>query len=762
MVLRQGDVTRRLCLLFAASTLALAASAVRGQAVGGAPAMDAGPIAASVDTAVDAASDAVAAGAFIEFESDQLSYDDRAEIVTATGNVRLRRGEQRLTADTVMWNRATNVVSAEGDVLVIDADGNRLVADRMQLSDDLADGAIDNLLLVLEEGGRLAAKAGRREDGRSTVERAVYSPCSVIDSDTGCPQVPVWQLKAVRVIHDPVRGRIFYRNARLEFFGVPLVVLPSFSHPAGVDNNQSGLLSPDIRQSRELGLELRVPYFWAIAPDRDLTASMSVFSGAPPLLSAEYRQLFAGGPLVVGGKITYATSERIDLDTGAIVRSPERVRGYFDARGQLVHGNGWRSSFSSRVTNDDNFLGRYQVSLDNRLRSTYALERFSDNQYVSIAGWAFQGLRPEDRASQTPVALPLVDAMWRPDWQPGGGSVMLRANSLALYRAEGQSMARALASAQWDRRLMTPLGQRVTLTALLRGDLYTSRDSALADSPLYAGRDGWTARIIPLAAVDIDWPFAGPLLGGIQTLSPRVQLVASVANANVDVPNEDSRSVDLEDLNLFALNRFPGQDRWEGGARITYGVDWRWRGRGLLASAQVGQSYRLDDQSEVFPDGTGLSEKVSDIVGRFQVQLGRIVEVTQRVRLDKDDLAIRRNETDIAIGSRRSFVSVGYLKFNRNIALEDLVDHEEVRAGARVALGRYWSLFGTVVVDLTSRDEDPFTTNDGWQPIRHRLGVRYNDECFDIGVTWRRNYVDNPNARRGDVFVVSVALRNLG
>lgn len=697
----------------------------------------------------------------VEFEADQLTYDERQEIITATGNVVVRRDGRTLTADTVIYNRATGVVEAEGRVLVDDGDGVRAVADRFELTESLRDGAVENILLILRDGSRLAASGGVRTDGVSRLDRAVYSPCAVVGAD-GCPIEPVWQLKAVRVVHDPARRRVFYTGARLELLGVPVLALPRLSHPDSFERSQTGLLAPDIRYSRELGGEVRIPWFWSIAPDRDLTVTGRVFTDAAPLLGVDYRRLFAGGPIEVGLLATHARGQALDRDTGVIVSTPARFRGYLDGRGRIEHGGGWRSSFSTRLTNDDNFLGRYQVSLDTRLRSTYALERFEPDRYFALRGWAFQDLRPGVPGRTTPFALPLVDLKWRLPAAPLGGSVLVEANSLGLFRRDGQSMARALASARWDRQLLSPLGHRLTLTGLVRGDVYTTEDSRLADDPFYAGRDGWQARFVPLAAADIEWPFAGPLLGGVQTISPRVQLVVSTTTANRGIPNEDSRAIDLEESNLFALNRFPGYDRWEGGARITYGLDWRVQRPGLVVTAQLGQSYRFDSQGELLPEGTGLSGRLSDFVGRASVRLGNVVEISQRLRLDKDSLAIRRNETDIAIGSRRTFLSVGYLKFNRNIALEDLVDHEEVRAGARVAFGNYWAVFGSAVVDLTSRAEDPLTLNDGWQPIRHRLGVSYTDECFDIGLTWKRNYVDNPNARRGNTFLFTLALRNLG
>lgn len=697
----------------------------------------------------------------IEFQADRLDYDEQSDFVTATGNVVVNRDGQQLTADTVTYDRKQGVVAASGNVLIDLGDGLQAVADDFELDDSLKDGVVENVLLILSDGSRMAANRAVREDERTTLERAVYSPCAVIDDKTGCPINPVWSLKAVRVVHDPVRGRIFYHRPRLEMWGVPVMVLPRLSHPDKFDHSYSGILTPDIGYSRELGGELELPWLWAISPERDLKLTGHIYTNVNPVLGVEYRHLFPGGPLRLAGRITHAGKQVTDPVTGGVVTGHSRIRGYFEGNGQLQHGNGWRSTFSTRLTTDDSFPGYYQISLDTRLRSTYALENFSDGRYFSVRGWAFQGLRPDDSSRTTPIALPLVDLLWRLDGRPLGGQVMLTANSLGIYRREGQSMARALASARWDRSFLTPMGQRLTLTALARGDVYHTNDSHL-EQPLYAGADGWRVRAIPLAAADIEWPMAGPLFGGSQTLTPRVQLVASTTSANRSIPNEDARAIDLEETNLFSLNRFPGYDRWEGGVRVTYGADWTWRKPGWEIRGQIGQSYRLDKQRDIFPDGTGLSDRFSDFVGRASIRVGDWVEVVQRLRLDKDSLAIRRAETDVALGSRKTFVSLGYLRFNRDIDLEDLTDHQELRVGARVAFARYWAIFGSAVVDLTTEKDNPATTSDGWQPIRHRLGISYLDECFDFSVAWKRNYVDNPNQRRGNSFMLSLALRNLG
>ena len=125
--------------------------------------------------------------------------------------------------------------------------------------------------------------------------------------------------------------------------------------------------------------------------------------------------------------------------------------------------------------------------------------------------------------------------------------------------------------------------------------------------------------------------------------------------------------------------------------------------------------------------------------------------------------AVRRNEIDATIGSHKTYLELGYLRLNRDIAaFEDLQDREELRAAGRVAFARYWSVFGSGVFNLTDRNEDPSFTSDGFEPLRTRLGVAYADECLEMSFTWRRDYVSTGDARKGNSFIVRFALKNLG
>jgi LPS-assembly protein len=694
----------------------------------------------------------------IQFSADQVTYDSDADLVTASGEVRMSREGSSLAADEVVWDRKSGEVRARGNVVVVTPEGDKWIGEDVALTDTLRDGTVENLLVVLESGGRIAATRGVRTGQIATLENAIYSPCPVTTA-TGCPKRPSWAITAARVIDDAAQNRVRFEGGRFHLFGITLPLLPVFSVSTS-SGGVTGWLVPDITYSSKKGLEIAAPYHWQMSSDRDLTLTPHLYTGVLPAIEAKYRDLNQLGAFQIGGFLTYGTIESIDPNATSTRKG---VRGYFEANGKAQLDPEWSVTASLRAATDKTVTQRYDITNDDRLRNVIKVERIDPDSYISIAAWAFEGLRVDDVQKQIPIALPAIDARFRMG-EIAGGKVELQANSLSIIRIEGQDTQRAFTSARWDLTRLTPLGQEVTLTAYARGDVYHTDDAQSTTVPIYQGVDGWHTRVIGALAADVKWPLVGAEFGGIQRLVPRVQLVITPPTPNLDIPNEDARSVELEDSNLFALNRFPGYDRWEDGSRITYGFDWSLDRPNLSITTNVGQSYRIVRRPALFPEGTGLTDRLSDIVGRTRIRYGRLIDLTHRFRLDKDNLAVRRNELDLTVGTDQTYIEVGYLRLNRNIdpAIEDLRDRQELRLAGRVLFHRYWSIFGSTVVDLTGKGEDPLSTADGFAPVRHRLGILYQDDCLELGLTWRRDYEQIGSFRKGSTFSLHLALKGLG
>jgi LPS-assembly protein len=694
----------------------------------------------------------------IEFEANQLDYNEKEDVVTARGQVVALRDGQRLDADEVIWNRKTGLVEARGNVRLTDKDGNSVQVDKVELTESLRDGAIENMLLILEDGSRLAARNGRKLGDVTEVERAVYSPC-IVCTESG-EERPLWRMKAVKVVRDAKAKRIRYRDATFEFLGVPVAYTPYISHADPSVPKASGLLVPGFKHSRALGVSVELPYFINLGPSRDLLLSPIFFTDERPVLGAEYRQFFGLGPVTVGGSVTVAPIRRERISGGGITQTEDdSIRGHFYVRGRFDHSPQWRSTFDSRWTTDDTYMRRYDVSDDDRLRSVYRLERFGARDYLQIETRAFQGLRVGDAFGRAPIVLPGIDYRWlsAPGWH--GSRFRVRANALSIVRTadreddgdlESRDLQRGSLTAGWELPYLNGLGQQWLATAVLRGDVYHSQGQDTGN-PL-VDVEGTRARILPQAALEMRWPLQSGALGGRQTLTPILQVVASGRIGNRRVPIEDSLSYDLDDLNVFDLNRFPGLDGWENGVRLAYGGEWGWDIGRFDIQARLGQSYRMSNERGVFFDGTGLTGNFSDIVGRTSVTFAERFDLIHRFRVDKNNLSVRRNEIDAVFRAKRFSLGLGYTKLNRDIAALELEDREEARLNGRYQLSRYWSVVGSTILDLTN-DVDP---------IRHRVGVVYEDECFRFGLTYRRNFTSDRDFRRGTTILLQFSLKNLG
>ena len=400
----------------------------------------------------------------IRFQSDRVTYASDAETVTATGNVILRRAEQTVRADVVTWNRKTGQIEASGNIRFVDEAGNVLYTDKVELTDELKAGAIEDMLLVLRQGGRLAARSGTRAaNGNMVLNNAAFSGCAVEDED-GCARRPSWEVTAVKVTYDAKDQRVRYKGALLRVFGLPILPLPGLAHTSDF-RAESGLLIPDFRFSAANGAELSDTYYWRLANNKDLALTGYIYTGALPMISGRYRQLTDHGAFQASAYLT--RSARIDIGDGNLTGAnpQEQVfRGYLEANGRFQLSENWSLTGYGRYASDRTFLRRYDISRDDRLRSNFNLERIDANSYFSLAGWAVQTLRSGDRQGLVPIALPAFEYRRRLVPPRIGGTLELQLNSLALTRPGGQDTQRAFAKAQWDLRTLTSLGQEITFT----------------------------------------------------------------------------------------------------------------------------------------------------------------------------------------------------------------------------------------------------------------------------------------------------------
>lgn len=682
----------------------------------------------------------------VQIIAEEVIYNPNTKTVTASGKVEISQGERILMADKISYFEESRIVAATGNVSLLEPTGEVLFADYIELDDQLREGFVQTIRLLFADDSRAAAVRAIRSDGNTTIlERAVYSPCLPCEKD---PERPLlWQVKAVKVTHDQAKKTVEYEDATFEVLGVPVAYTPHFSHPDPSVKRLSGFLSPRIGGSGRLGFRVGTPYFWAINDATDLTLTPYYTTQEGVYAVGDFRQLFNSGQLTAQVSVGYGE----EFDANGFATGRDEFRGHIFAHGGWDVTDNWRVGFDLERSSSDTYLKRFQFTSPNFLTSDLYAEGFYDRSYFSLIGYSFQGLRAFSDPDQTPLVLPLAQASWVMEPEIVGGSLELSANGIAIHRDEGVNQRRFSLGAAWQRPWITDLGSVITLNLSVRGDLYDTDNVLNA-----AGTDvsGQSARLLPKAAVEFRYPLARPTENGRQVIEPIVQLVLAPSTPLSSViSNEDSQSFEFDDTNLFAVDRFPGYDRWDAGSRFVYGLRSAYYGNnGTTFSVFFGESYEFTDEEDVYPGSAGVGDGRSDFVGAITFTPTEWLDVQHNFRLDKDDLSFNRNDVRAVITTKRLQAAFGYAAVKDQTGVPNQDDRDEIYVSASAKITDYWTLYG----DTRRR------LNDNTGMISSGVGLFYGDECIEVGAMYRRDTTRDRDVTPDTSVNLVLRLRNLG
>jgi LPS-assembly protein len=723
-------------------------------------------------------------------EADQLLYDFDGETVTAVGNVTIYYGLYTLDAERVIYQQKSGRLVASGGVRMLEPNGNIVTAETIDITDDFRDGFVDSLNVITVDRAHFSAQTAERRDGRLTIfNKGVYSACAACQKNPGRP--PLWQIKASRIIHDSDARTVYYENARLEFFGVPIAYVPVFFHPDPTVRRKTGFLTPSVRQSEALGFGVTAPFFWNLAPDYDVTFSPTYYSRQGLLMQSEWRQRMINGSYSIRlAGIFQQDKEAFRDENGDPLSGYRDFRGSVRTAGEFAVNPRWTYGWDLNASSDRTFNRDYRIpGADAKdLPSTVYLTGLSDRNFFDLRGYYFRVQREDteedfnedgvvdyvhDDQEEQAVVHPVLDHNYIVGAPVLGGELRFDSNFTSLTRQESDihnfaqpnqtyagvagTFTRATSRVSWKRRYILPGGQLVTPLAYLQGDL----SFVDANDPASGlGSAEAIGRAMPAVGVQYEWPFLATLGSSVHTFGPKAQLVLRPDEQRAgDLPNEDSQSLVFDDTSLFQLDKFSGYDRQEGGSRVNFGLVYQGLfPNGASVDALVGQSYQLAGRNSFTMQdhaltglGSGLETDRSDYVGRVTVNTGTGVAVTGRVRMDDDNFALNRGEVN-AIGTfGDTIASLGYAYIRESAAAGIFESRQEISGAAKLEVVDRWSVLGSLSYDIENQS-----------PVTRSLGVAYSDECFDISAVYSETPERYSDLVTGRQVFVRINLRTLG
>jgi LPS-assembly protein len=735
--------------------------------------------------------------------ANELNYDYSNERVSAVGNVQIYHAGATLEADKVIYDQRTKRVHAEGNVRLTEPDGRVTYGEIMNLSDKFRDGFVDSLRIDTPEQTRMAATRADRSGGNITVlQSGVYTACEACADDPRKP--PKWQIKSLRIIHDQGEQMMYFESSQVEFFGVPVAYIPFFSAPDPTAKRKSGLLMPMATVNSNFGFGITVPYYWALAPNYDLTLSPMFTTRQGPLLQGEWRHRLVNGAYTIRASGIF----QLDRDAFGTNAGNREFRGDVHTTGQFRITDKWTWGWNGTLLSDTAYYRDYGffksvnatsmlTTTPDYIQSDVYLQGRGERSFFDARAIHFYGLMPVDDQRRLPVVHPVITHDYTFGRPVLGGEVSLRSNVTSLSRdsanfepitqlaATGALCApttadpalkrpancilrgvpgtytRASSEAHWRRTIVDSYGQVFTPFASVRGDIATADIQAQPGVTNFM-TPGQTevARAMPTAGVEYRYPFINVQSWGTQTVEPIAQLIMRPDETKIGVlPNEDSQAFLFDSSNLFSHNKFPGWDRVEGGGRLNAGFKYTAQfNRGGYITGMFGQSYHLFGQNSFAVGGitntgigSGLDKTRSDYVASATYQPNSQFTLTSRFRLNETDFTLQRSEYEATVNFGRWSTTVMYGHYAAQPAVGFFDSREGITGYARFKVSENWLTFGGVRYNLKADQVD-----------QTQIGVGYIDDCLILAMNYITEFNYTSTQRYNHTVMMQISLRTLG
>ena len=598
--------------------------------------------------------------------------------VTARGQVELKRDDLTIFSDFLRYNQEFGRVEADGGVRLERA-GDRIFGSRLRYDTTNDSGVFEEPTFIIRRDQTARGSAERLElagKDHLRLTRGTFTTCEPGKED--------WKFDASEIELDYEAGVGRMREGRLRFFDTTLLALPFGSFPLE-NRRKSGFLAPFYSHNTRRGLELGVPFYWNIAPERDLTLLPIYMTKRGVQLKTDFRYLDA----------RYSGELRVE-------HMPEdKVLGTSRTGWSVQHQHQFSPALLGRIDVNKVTDARYFVDLSSQVRTVSIgnLQREGFLQYTGELGKSSYFVQSRVQRFQTlqdPLA-PIVSPYHRVPQLNAGLTRNDIGGWLDLYAPAEFVRFTHSTLVQGDRLSLNPvaavpmLGPGHFLTSkfgVRYADYHLSRTN-----PAQPDRQNLT---VPWLSVDGGLTFERGARwfgeGVTQTLEPRLFYAYAPYRAQDQIPLFDTTLADFNYAQLFSENRFVGGDRFGDTNQLTLAATSRILGSGgeEIFRATVGQRYYFDDERVGLTPASPLRGRdQSDILASVGGRVARDWSFDATVQYNPQRSQMERYGMSVRFAPEIAKVINASYRFNRDVLHQVDVSGQWPVGTGWYAVGRY-------------------------------------------------------------------------
>ena len=633
------------------------------------------------------------------------------------GSAEVRRNTVVIKADALHYDQDTDMADAYGQVRM-NNNGTTFAGPEAHMRVDSSEGFMTapKYHFNVTGGSGSAERVDLLDNERSVFTKGTYTACA-------CADDPAWYIKGSEFDFDTGADEGVAHNGVLFFQGVPVFASPWLSFPLSGER-RSGILPPTFSLSSTNGFELSVPYYFNIAPNRDLTVTPRIISKRGVQLQSTFRYL---SPTYSGS----ITGEFLPNDR---LTKTNRYALYIQHNQNF--GNGFGGYIYYNKVSDNTYPEDLSSSVNQFMNGTQLL-------YQQEAGLTY---------NNGPWSVLAREQHWQtltPSIAPYGREPQLNVK-YAKYNVGGFDFG---AEADYTNFRITTQdmtqGQRVMFNPYLSYSVvgpgyfvtpkvqwhFASYNLNNISNDVPAGTPKNFNESIPTLTFDTGLIFdrSVRLFGQdyIQTLEPRLYYVYTPYRNQASAPLFDTADSDFGLAEIFTPNTFVGNDRIADANRLTAAITTRFinpatgdeRARFVLAQ----QYYFQDQRVTLLPNQTSTQATHSDLIAGASIKLGAgfASETAFQYNADNNQLVKTSIGFGFSPGTNR-VINVAYRYTRANTTLDNQPINQVLISGQWPLSHRVYGV-GRFNYDLG-----------GHRIVDGLVGLQYDADCWTLGAGIQR------------------------
>ena len=689
-----------------------------------------------------------------EIKSDKIRYSKNKEEILAEGNV-FFKGSNGVTMKTeiILYDIKNQVIKSNQSTKMNDGYGNSILLDMFNYStknkslrskgyiemtdkyenkyffDDIFIDvkkkrmAGSNLKLKfkkdtfgnVENDPRLVANSAVITENKSYIEGGVFTTCKKRGD-----KCPPWKLVAKKIIHDKEKQTINYEDAKLYLYGYPVFYTPRFFHPDPTVKRQSGFLTPVVTNSTLLGYGLNLPYYFALAENKDATLNPKIYADENPLIQTEYRHVTKNSYSILDASFNQGYKETSKKKTSG---SRNHIFARSDIDLDLETFDESKLVMNYQKASNDTYLKvhdiKSKIMTSNTVMNSSIDMNFSKNDTsMNINMDVYEDLSKDDDRYE--FVVPNYNYQNKLSISEELGTFNFQSRGYYKNYETNKKQTKLVNDFHWKSNdYISSSGIITKVEGNFKNTNYKAENTSDHKN------DKNNIELMGAVSLLSSLPLEKNSENYKKTLTPKLMLRSAPGHMR----NMSDSQLKLGISNLYILNKLSDIDVIETGTSLTLGTDYSYKDKNDFEkfNLSVGQVFNYDDNDDMSKQST-LNEKTSELVGNVNYYLNEFSNFGYKFSLDNNYSTLNYNEISGIFKINKLVTSFEYLEENNHIG-----NSHYINAGLVLELNESNS--------LKFKTRENFTTD---TTEFYNISYQYENDCLRAAIEYNKSfYSDN-------------------